>query len=142
MTVSVQESYLCRNVFSNSFPRNGLHVTLPPPRGCSSQVAYQCISVPSFLRFLLVTSHLPSNCLFFFFLWWLLFNCYHCSRFKAACPKRFPDKMPVDPGVSPSYCVSVSNTEGKTVPSGQCSHISGYSYAKAASRFFCHFGGG
>jgi hypothetical protein len=80
--------FFCVNVFSESLPSNGytlllvaylllaflpsrflaigICVTLLPPQGCSSRVAYRCVTVPSFPRSLLVTFHLPSSCSAFF----------------------------------------------------------------------------
>jgi hypothetical protein len=52
--------------------------------------------------------------------------------------------VPVDSGVLPSSCVFLlfPKRRGKTTSSGRCSHTSGSSYTKAASRFLFLFGGG
>jgi hypothetical protein len=71
-----------------------LHVTLFPPQGYSSWMDYRlclhhlCLVSPSFL--------------WLGFLQCLLSNCSCCSLLKDAHPEWLPDRVPVDPGVSPS----------------------------------------
>jgi hypothetical protein len=121
--------HLYGNVFVTHVLAMGLHVTLLPPSGCSSRIAYQCVTIPTFPRSLLVMSHLPSSYLFFF-LRWQLSNRSHCSLLKIVCPEKFLDKLQVGPGVQPSFLFSCPNGRGKTIQSGWGSHISGSSLLK------------
>jgi hypothetical protein len=67
----------------------------------------------------------------------LLSNCSHCSLLKNARPKQFPDKVPVNPGASPSSKVfSFQRWGGESIPSVRCSRISG-SYSMR--NLFFHF---
>lgn len=50
-----QESALGRPCLSSPCLAVCRYNTLLPPQGCSSQMAYRCITVPSFLRVLLMT---------------------------------------------------------------------------------------
>jgi hypothetical protein len=113
--------YCCLCVF-RALPRNGSTCHFPPslrlfvPNSLS-------VCHPSFPRSLPVTSHLPTSCLDFS-LQWLLSSRYHCSLLKATRPKQLPDKVPVDQVYQHHPVFFFSNGGGKTIPSGQCSHIS------------------
>jgi hypothetical protein len=116
---SLQQEHVWRAMDFHSgstIPAFRHHITLLPPQSCSSQIAYWCIIVPSFLRFLLVTrfflhDYLPTTSTAPSLRALILSN--SLIRFQSIQVHRHHPKF------------LFSNSGGKTIPSGKCSNISG-----------------
>jgi hypothetical protein len=118
-------------------PSNGFTCHIAPSLRLFAPNSLWCVTVPSFLRSLLVMSHLLSRCSFFFTPQCSFSNLSHCFLLKDMHPQQLTKKIPVSPYVQTLtfFCPFSFQWCGQYYPEWPVLPHSGPSYTNIASKF-------